>query len=140
MNLFENAISLQYTPEENKLVDLTVPELEELSIKLYAEMQEVRYHVKDFSGDAESLRKQLRLYEVEKKKLIDSYFVRMKRVNREIHERKIRHSNRNETMLLIFKRVARERLNKELYTKLWEEARERLKDKKELAKLEGGML
>ena len=140
MKLFENAISLQYTPEEQKLVDLTIAELEELGVKLYAEMQEVRYHVKDFSGDVGSIKKQLRLYESEKKKLIDSYFIRMKRVNREIHERKIRISDRNDTLLLIFKRVARERLSKDLYTDIWEEARERLKDKRELAKLERGML
>ncbi len=140
MKSFENAISLQYTPEEHKLADLTVAELEELRIQLHAEMQEIRYHVKDFSGDSNSIRKQLRIYEVEKKRLIDSYYVRMKRVSREINERKIRFANRNETMLLIFKRVARERLSKNLYAELWEEARERLKDRRELDKLEGGML
>jgi len=135
MNLFENAISLQYTPEENKLVDLTIPQLEELTVKLYAEMQEVRYHEKQFSGNSTSIAKEIRIYQKEKKKLIDYYHIRMKRVNREIHERKEIIGRKNATILTFFKRVAKEKLDDKTYTLIWDEAKLRLQDAKEQDKL-----
>jgi hypothetical protein len=135
MNLFENAISLQYTPEENKLVDLTIPQLEELTVKLYAEMQEVRYHEKEFSGNSTSIAKEIRIYQKEKKKLIDYYHIRMKRVNREIHERKEIIGRKNATILTFFKRVAKEKLDDKTYTLIWDEAKLRLQDAKEQDKL-----
>jgi len=135
MNLFENAISLQYTPEENKLVDLTIPQLEELTVKLYAEMQEVRYHEKEFSGNSTSIAKEIRIYQKEKKKLIDYYHIRMKRVNREIYERKEIIGRKNATILTFFKRVAKEKLDDKTYTLIWDEAKLRLQDAKEQDKL-----
>jgi hypothetical protein len=134
MNLFENAISLQYTPEENKLVDLTIPQLEELNIKLHAEMLEVRYHEKQFSGNSNSIAKEIRIYQKEKKKLIDYYYIRMKRINREIHERKEIIGRKNATILTFFKRVAKEKLDDKTYTLIWDEAKLRLQDERELDK------
>ena len=131
MSLFENAISLQYTPEENKLVDLTIPQLEELTVKLYAEMQEVKYHEKEFSGNSTSIAKEIRIYQKEKKKLIDYYHIRMKRVNREIHERKEIIGRKNATILTFFKRVAKEKLDDKTYTLIWDEAKLRLQDARE---------
>ena len=131
MGLFQNAISLQYTPEENRLVDLTIPQLEELNIKLHAEMLEVRYYEKQFSGNSNSIAKEIRIYQKEKKKLIDYYYIRMKRVNKEIHERKEIIGRKNATILTFFKRVAKEKLDDKTYTLIWDEAKLRLQDLRE---------
>jgi hypothetical protein len=134
MSLFENAITMQYTPEETKLVDLSIPQLEALSIKLYAELQEVRYQEKDFSGNSTVIAKEIRIYQKEKKKLIDTYFVRMKRVNKEISNRKEILSRKSANILVLFKRVAREKLDEKLYTLIWDEAKIRLQEARELEK------
>ena len=131
MKLFENAISIQYTPEENKLVDLPILQLEELSIRLYAEMQEIKYSEKHFSGSASVVTNEIRLYEQEKEKLLDYFRIRIKRVNREIHDRKEIYNRKNTSILTFFKRVAREMLDEELYTNIWDEAKRRHNDTKE---------
>ena len=134
MSLFDNAITMQYTPEETKLVDLSIPQLEELTIKLYAELQEVRYQEKEFSGNSTAIAKEIRIYQKEKKKLIDTYYVRIKRVNKEIHDRKEILSRKSVNILVFFKRVAREKLDEKTYTLIWDEAKIRFKDVKEIDK------
>jgi uncharacterized protein (DUF885 family) len=134
MGLFDNAITMQYTPEETKLVDLSIPQLEELTIKLYAELQEVRYQEKEFSGNSTAIAKEIRIYQKEKKKLIDTYYVRIKRVNKEINDRKEILSRKSVNILVFFKRVAREKLDEKTYTLIWDEAKIRFKDVKEIDK------
>lgn len=131
MGLFDNAISTQYTPEEDNLLGLTRVQLEELKIKLYSELQDLRFREEEIPESVTSVGKAIRVLQKEKRKKINTYHIRLKRVNQEISRRREMQGNKDDSLSKFFRIVAKEELDEELYNHLFEKAKTRLQNAKE---------
>jgi GGDEF domain-containing protein len=131
MSLFDNAITMQYTPEENNLLGLTRVQLEELKIKLYSELQDLRFREEEIPESVTSVGKAIRILQKDKRKKINTYHIRLKRVNQEISRRRDMQGNKDDSLSKFFRIVAKEELDQELYDHLFEKAKTRLYNAKE---------
>jgi hypothetical protein len=131
MGLFDNAISTQYTPEEDNLLGLTRVQLEELKIKLYSELQDLRFREEEIPESVTSVGKAIRVLQKDKRKKINTYHIRLKRVNQEISRRREMQGNKDDSLSKFFRIVAKEELDEELYGHLFEKAKTRLHNAKE---------
>jgi hypothetical protein len=131
MGLFDNAITMQYTPEEDNLLGLTRVQLEELKIKLYSELQDLRFREEEIPESVTSVGKAIRILQKDKRKKINTYHIRLKRVNQEISRRREMQGNKDDSLSKFFRIVAKEELDQELYDHLFEKAKTRLNNAKE---------
>jgi len=131
MGLFDNAITMQYTPEEDNLLGLTRVQLEELKIKLYSELQDLRFREEEIPESVTSVGKAIRVLQKDKRKKINTYHIRLKRVNQEISRRREMQGNKDDSLSKFFRIVAKEELDQELYDHLFEKAKTRLNNAKE---------
>jgi hypothetical protein len=131
MGLFDNAITMQYMPEEDNLLGLTRVQLEELKIKLYSELQDLRFREEEIPESVTSVGKAIRVLQKDKRKKINTYHIRLKRVNQEISRRREMQGNKDDSLSKFFRIVAKEELDQELYHHLFEKAKTRLNNAKE---------
>ena len=131
MGLFDNAITMQYMPEEDNLLGLTRVQLEELKIKLYSELQDLRFREEEIPESVTSVGKAIRVLQKDKRKKINTYHIRLKRVNQEISRRREMQGNKDDSLSKFFRIVAKEELDQELYDHLFEKAKTRLNNAKE---------
>ena len=131
MGLFDNEISMQYMPEEENLLGLTRFQLEELKIKLYSELQDLRFREEEIPESVTSVGKAIRVLQKEKRKKINTYHIRLKRVNQEISRRREMQGNKDDSLSKFFRIVAKEELDEELYDHLFEKAKTKLQNAKE---------
>jgi len=131
MGLFDNEISMQYTPEEENLLGLTRLQLEQLKIKLYSELQDLRFREEEIPESVTSVGKAIRILQKDKRKKINTYHIRLKRVNQEISRRREMQGNKDDSLSKFFRIVAKEELDQELYDHLFEKAKTRLHNAKE---------
>lgn len=131
MGLFDNEISMQYMPEEENLLGLTRFQLEELKIKLYSELQDLRFREEEIPESVTSVGKAIRILQKEKRKKINTYHIRLKRVNQEISRRREMQGNKDDSLSKFFRIVAKEELDEELYDHFVAKAKTRLQNAKE---------
>ena len=105
MGLFDNEISMQYTPEEENLLGLTRLQLEQLKIKLYSELQDLRFREEEIPESVTSVGKAIRILQKEKRKKINTYHVRLKRVNQEVSRRREMQGNKDASLSKFFRIV-----------------------------------